>query len=307
MRQFHLLADFLAEEGNIEDLNVYKKNFPAFLSFARHFKSYQIISPFCQGRQVLDIGCFLGYGAKQIAGCAGAVIAVDRHEKALLRAARFWNDPRLRLVRAEIPALPFPDVRFDAVIAFELIEHIRPAETGVFLEEVNRVLKPGGWFFLSTPNRSFRLLPGQRPFNPEHFREFRSAEILGILKEYFPRIRLRGIKAAPWVETIERNRVRQSPLRVYLCRPLVRIVEQLFPNIRHGIAFFRGKKGEQINPDNFQALFEKFASDDFCPEDKNLSRCLTLLASCCKDRAHGLSGRRDNLFGLAPDRRGIHD
>lgn len=46
-------------------------------------------------------------------------------------------------------ALPFPDRSFDAVLAFEVVEHVE-GDTGL-LEEMARVSRPGGILILSTP------------------------------------------------------------------------------------------------------------------------------------------------------------
>lgn len=46
-------------------------------------------------------------------------------------------------------ALPFPDDTFDAVAAFDVIEHCEPER--VALDEVRRVLRPGGRFVMSVP------------------------------------------------------------------------------------------------------------------------------------------------------------
>lgn len=45
--------------------------------------------------------------------------------------------------------LPFPKNSFNLVVAFEVIEHI--PDTVLFLEEINRVLKRGGYVFISVP------------------------------------------------------------------------------------------------------------------------------------------------------------
>ena len=48
-------------------------------------------------------------------------------------------------------ALPFPDGHFDLVVSFDVFEHI--ADSDAHLREVRRVLAPGGWYLLQTPNK----------------------------------------------------------------------------------------------------------------------------------------------------------
>lgn len=45
--------------------------------------------------------------------------------------------------------IPFPDGRFDVVLATEVLEHV--PDTRAFLEEIHRVLKPGGSIVMTTP------------------------------------------------------------------------------------------------------------------------------------------------------------
>jgi len=66
--------------------------------------------------------------------------------------------------------LPFPDAHFDQVFSIEGIEHFDSPWT--FLEELARVLKPGGWMFVSTPN-TFSV----------------DARLKYLLSGYFPRFR----------------------------------------------------------------------------------------------------------------------
>jgi len=47
--------------------------------------------------------------------------------------------------------LPFPDAFFEIVVMDEVIEHL--LEPGKTLEEVMRVLKPGGYLLITTPSR----------------------------------------------------------------------------------------------------------------------------------------------------------
>ena len=48
---------------------------------------------------------------------------------------------------------PFLDNSFDLIVCLAVIEHIKNTQN--FLSEINRILKKGGFFFLSTPNWSY--------------------------------------------------------------------------------------------------------------------------------------------------------
>lgn len=62
--------------------------------------------------------------------------------------SRVWR--RMRRVRHEdITALSFPDARFDAVLSFEVLEHVPDYPRA--LAEFARVLRPGGLLLLSAP------------------------------------------------------------------------------------------------------------------------------------------------------------
>lgn len=61
------------------------------------------------------------------------------------------DSPKVRFQQHDvIDPLPFPDGHFDVVFSIEGIEHFRNPWT--FVEELCRVLKPGGRLILSTPN-----------------------------------------------------------------------------------------------------------------------------------------------------------
>jgi SAM-dependent methyltransferase len=104
------------------------------------------------GRDVLDIGCRDGtltsYYAKD-----NRVVGIDLDEQAL-------NDARARYgyevhrINLNLEPLPFPDARFDVVVAGEVLEHLQFPDEAV--KEIHRVLRPGGRFVGSVPN-SFRL------------------------------------------------------------------------------------------------------------------------------------------------------
>jgi ubiquinone/menaquinone biosynthesis C-methylase UbiE len=73
-----------------------------------------------------------------------------------LRRARRFSRP---LVRADATGLPFRHGAFDAVVASQLVELVPPG--GHALTEMARVLRPGGYLIVATPDygrRRWRLL-----------------------------------------------------------------------------------------------------------------------------------------------------
>jgi len=70
----------------------------------------------------------------------------------------------------EVDALPFPDDHFDVILLLEVLEHLRHYVQEP-LQELRRILKPGGRLFLTTPNATclqerWRLLRGKTIYHP---------------------------------------------------------------------------------------------------------------------------------------------
>jgi len=102
------------------------------------------------GRRVLDLGCRSGALSRHFLD-GNEVVGLDVDRVALAKAAELGIEPVVANV--EEP-LPFPDGSFDAVVAGELLEHLRFPDAVV--AEVRRVLRPGGVIVGSVPN-AFRL------------------------------------------------------------------------------------------------------------------------------------------------------
>lgn len=68
--------------------------------------------------------------------------------------ARFSPQARAErcVVRADAKALPFKSAMFDFAAAFHSLEHVGDARAA--LDEILRVLRPGGWLYVGVPNRS---------------------------------------------------------------------------------------------------------------------------------------------------------
>jgi ubiquinone/menaquinone biosynthesis C-methylase UbiE len=103
------------------------------------------------GGRVLDAGCGGGGMPLSLAEEAERVIGIDlapRFNDAGHRLAAEHGLRNLHFARADGQALPFPDAAFDMVLSHAVIEHV--ADAPRYLRELARVLKPGGFMYLST-------------------------------------------------------------------------------------------------------------------------------------------------------------
>ena len=99
------------------------------------------------GMAILDAGCGTGGNLRWLSRF-GRAYGVDLSPHAL----RFCAQRRLETVaRASILALPFPDATFDAVTSFDVIYHLDVEDDRRALEEMKRVLSPGGWLLVRVP------------------------------------------------------------------------------------------------------------------------------------------------------------
>lgn len=120
-------------------------------------KRYLFASDRVKGMYVLDLGCGVGYGAKFLARQAKQVVAADVDEYPLRYGEMTYPDEKVQRVHImpvnATQGLPFEDSCFDAVVCFEVIEHVPVEQMEPFFAEIARVMKPGGVVILSTPNK----------------------------------------------------------------------------------------------------------------------------------------------------------
>jgi SAM-dependent methyltransferase len=95
-------------------------------------------------RRVLDIGCGEGQIGRRLAGQGAEVVALDVTRSQIRRA--YERGGLSGYLQARAHQLPCRDAAFDTVVLCLAIEHIEPFEAAI--EEVARVLTPGGRFFL---------------------------------------------------------------------------------------------------------------------------------------------------------------
>jgi SAM-dependent methyltransferase len=168
--------------------------------FRRHEVVYQGLAQRCAGREVLEAGCGEGYGADLLAGLARRVIAVDYDHAAVAHVrARY---PRVEVVHANLTELPLADSSVDAVVSFQVIEHLW--DQPQFLRECARVLRLAGALMVSTPNR-ITFSPGRdTPINPFHTRELNAGELTQLLVDNgFSAVTMSGVFHGPRLQEMD--------------------------------------------------------------------------------------------------------
>ena len=142
-----------------------------------------------EGRAILDIGCGFGWfellalerGARSITG-------IEPTENDLATAKKHIDDDRVDWLVASALELPFANGSFDTVVCWEVLEHLPSGTEPQAFSEAARVLRPGGAFYLSTPNADLRSrltdpawwLSRHRHYSARHLRELAADASLGI-------------------------------------------------------------------------------------------------------------------------------
>ena len=152
-----------------------------------HWARYAFAEALVGSKRVLDAGCGVGYGAARLAEVAAEVVALDQARDPLTAGGKQYSHPRLRFVQGDCTRFPFADSSLDAVVAFEVIEHLD--EWKALIEESRRVLVPAGQFIVSTPNRLYYGEAREDP-NPFHVHEFTHDEFREELGRCFPHVML---------------------------------------------------------------------------------------------------------------------
>jgi SAM-dependent methyltransferase len=140
------------------------------------------------GERVLDIGCGEGAFTAALAAAGARPSGVEVAAEPLRRARQRHPELDFRQYDGQ---LPFAAGEFDAAWAGEVLEHV--LDGVALLDEVRRVLRPGGRLLLSTPDHPRRLVLGlalrraafERHFDPrsDHVRFFTARTLAVLLEE----------------------------------------------------------------------------------------------------------------------------
>ncbi len=151
-------------------------------TFRRHVAAYRAADGLLPADSpVLDLGCGVGHSFGELA--RRETVGVDSDAGALAGQERETHV-------ADMRRLPFAGGRFASVLSVQSIEHVPDPER--VLDEVVRVLRPGGTAVFVTPNRLTFGRP-EEIVDPYHFREYDAHELRALCAERFAAVRVLGL------------------------------------------------------------------------------------------------------------------
>jgi SAM-dependent methyltransferase len=194
-----------------------------------------------RGRDVLDLGC--GFGWFTLAALeAGArtALGVEITDEDLATARASIDDPRAAFRVGSALDIPAEDASADTAVAWEVIEHVPRGSEARMLQEIARVLRPGGVLYLSTPFASARgrlldpawLLKAHRHYDAEALGHLAAAaglevEWTTVRGGWWEAIAVNNLYFCKWV--LRRRPLFDEPLQARLDREFAR--EGGFTNI----------------------------------------------------------------------------
>ncbi|MBC6401178.1 MAG: class I SAM-dependent methyltransferase [Ekhidna sp.] len=149
----------------------------------RLLSAYHFAKPYIKG-DLLELGCGEGRGVELLAPLAKSYQGIDKIESIIEQLGIKYPD--YDFMSGTFPPFPFGDNKFDAIITFHVIEHVKKDKE--FVKEVCRVLKPGGVALITTPNIKMTLSR-----NPWHVREYTGNQLKALCEKYFSNVEMKGI------------------------------------------------------------------------------------------------------------------
>jgi SAM-dependent methyltransferase len=130
---------------------------------------------------LLDLGCGTGANLpmlREAVGRDGAVTGLDFSPLALQFARTHPASQGVLLLQGDAQRLPFPDASFDVVTMLDVLEHL--PDDVCALQEVRRVLRPGGHFVFSVP--AYQHLWSAHDTALHHFRRYEYLDLRRLLR-----------------------------------------------------------------------------------------------------------------------------
>lgn len=219
-----------AEHGYFDVLDIlshpekYEKR--AYRAALQHANRYKYAAPYVKGKTVVDAACGTGYGYFFLkkGGCT-QYVGIDLEVSNIEQGKKDFPQKDAHFLQADLNIGCDVGDQKDVVVSFETIEHVEDAHS--YLQFVGSILKEGGDFIVSTPNRKITNPGGtleSKPLWDFHVREWILPEFIELLESHgFEIVKVRGQSF-----TIPRS-ILPSDFLIRIGRNLTKRVLPLFP------------------------------------------------------------------------------
>ena len=224
----------------------------------RLLSAYVFAEKYING-DVLELGCGEGRGIDIILKKSKSFTAIDKISEVTERLS--IKHPKEKFISSSFPPLiNIEDNSFDTIVTFQVIEHIN--NDNLFVEEIYRILRPGGKALISTPNIEMTLTR-----NPWHIREYTSRQLQDLTSKFFNKITMKGIAGNDKIKKYyEENKKSVSKFK----RLDILNLEKHLPNFLYKIPyeFLNRINRNKLEADD-KSLVSSISTNDYLLEDDN--------------------------------------
>jgi ubiquinone/menaquinone biosynthesis C-methylase UbiE len=201
-----------------DHLGLYNSPMRRFLSGIRLSAiSREVVKRVPAQSKILEVGCGHGQVLWSCYRRESTMVGIDINPLSVAIARRrFENKPNVTFLEGDVRKMDLKDGSFDCILCTEVIEHVPdPVEV---LNEIKRLLKPGGifvstvpWEYLLVLLRTLilpvRLAQGRGVLVPEHLHYFTKSSYRNLLEKHFTVLTVRRVEFAIRVLAVCEKRV----------------------------------------------------------------------------------------------------
>ena len=224
----------------------------------RLLSAYVFAEKYING-DVLELGCGEGRGIDIILKKSKSFTAIDKISEVTERLSKKYKNEKF-ISSSFPPLINIEDNSFDTIVTFQVIEHIN--NDNLFVEEIYRILRPGGKALITTPNIEMTLTR-----NPWHIREYTSRQLQDLTSKFFNKITMKGIAGNDKIKKYyEENKKSVSKFK----RLDILNLEKHLPNFLYKIPyeFLNRINRNKLEADD-KSLVSSISTNDYLLEDDN--------------------------------------
>ena len=224
----------------------------------RLLSAYVFAEKYING-DVLELGCGEGRGIDIILKKSKSFTAIDKISEVTERLSRKYKNEKF-ISSSFPPLINIEDNSFDTIVTFQVIEHIN--NDNLFVEEIYRILRPGGKALITTPNIEMTLTR-----NPWHIREYTSRQLQDLAAKFFTKITMKGITGNDKIKKYyEENKKSVSKFK----RLDILNLEKNLPNFLYKIPYeILNRMNRNKLQSNDKSLVSSISTNDYSLQDDN--------------------------------------